>query len=268
MIKNNLNNNLFKIISIVIIAVSMSLMAFSFNAFAFTITNNPNPKPVVTTSFDYKGIGAPGNTVKLTFDTGETKTGTIDASGNYKITFDYPRTIGEIQVDELNGTVVSGTKLVSYDITKFNTDSKGNIIGPVLVSGSGEVPGSTITIEFDDGEILTALVDSSGNFTAQPLFVKEAGSATSTGVVKAINYDGGITTIAATQVTPVDPTPVPTPTPTPTPTPVSTGTPTPVAAAVPAKATVRSGGELQIAGIIALFTVILAILVINKKFKR
>jgi hypothetical protein len=272
MIKKNLFNKILKLVSILSIALTLSLMTFSFTAFAFTNPTNTNPKPITTVNFDLKGKSVAGNNIKLTFDSGETKSGIVPASGIYSINFDYPRTKGEILIEEFIGTVLETTKLVPYDITVFATDSKGNIIGPVLLSGGGEVPGTKIELEFEDGEIVTALVDSNGNFSAQPLYVKEPGSATSTGIVKALQYDGGMTTVAASQVTPpvvvVPPVVPPAPTPTNTPTPEPGIKPVATAASTAAKATVRSGGFLQIAGIIALFTVILAILIINKKFKR
>jgi hypothetical protein len=272
MIKKNLFNKILKLVSILSIALTLSLMTFSFTAFAFTVAPSSQPKPIVITNYDIKGKATAGLTIRLTFDSGEIFTGVVGADGKYSININYPHIKGIIQIEELNGTVVEDTFEYDYDITKFNTDSKGNIIGPVIFSGVGEVPGTTINITFPSGETVAALVDSTGKFSASPTFPSPSGQATSTGDVPSAAYEGGITSVAATQVTPPDPTPKPTPTPTPAPSPTPAPDPgiKPVAtaASTAAKATVRSGGFLQIAGIIALFTVILAILIINKKFKR
>jgi hypothetical protein len=275
MIKNNLNNNLFKIIRIVTIALSMSLMAFSFNAFAITVAPSTEPKPITTIDFDVKGEGAAeGNKVELTFDSGEKFTSTVKADLTYSIAIVYPHIKGRMEVVEFEGAtaVIANTIEYPYNITAFNLDKTGKVLGPVIFSGSGVTPLSEVTVEFPNGESIKVIADKDGKYNASPTFPSIAGDITATEVGKVaqtIPYDGGITTVSATQViTPVDPKPD-TPVTPPVNTPVPTGTITPVkAAAVPAKATVRSGGFLQIAGIIALFTVILAILVINKKFKR
>jgi hypothetical protein len=279
MIKKNLLNKILKLVSILSIALTMSLMTFSFTAFAFTIAPSTEPKPATPVNFDYKGKGVAGNTIKLTFDSGETFSGKVGTDGIYSLNINYPHTKGRILIEESSTTGLETSRELPYDITKFAASSAGFGVGPVLFSGVGEVPGSTVSIEFEDGSIVTALVDSKGNYSASPIYPLDASTITITTtsvgnapVVKQDSYLGGITTIAATQVTPPDPTPNPTPTPTPTPTPATTPDsgikPVATAASTAAKATVRSGGFLQIAGIIALFTVILTILIINKKFKR
>jgi hypothetical protein len=276
MIKNNLNKNLFKIISIVTIALSMSFMAFSFTAFAITVAPSTEPKPITTINFDVKGEGAAaGNKVELTFDSGEKFTSTVKADLTYSIAIVYPHIKGRMEVVEFEGatTVVANTIEYPYNITAFNLDKTGKVLGPVIFSGSGVTPLSEVTVEFPNGESIKVIADKDGKYNASPTFPSIAGDITATEVGKVaqtIPYDGGITTVSATQVV-TPPVVVVPPVVTPVTPPVVTnpaGTTTPVAAkAVPAKATVRSGGFLQIAGIIALFTVILAILVINKKFK-
>ena len=275
MIIKNLFKNILKIVSIITITLSISLMTLSVQSFAVFSGPNNNPKPVTTVNFDLKGIGtAAGNKVIITFDSGETFSGTVNASELYSVNFDYPRTIGQLEVVEYEGTttVILSTTLLSYDITKFDTNTQNNLIGPVLFSGVG-TPGEKFDVTFPNGEVIPVTVGSDGKYTASPVYPSEAGMATTSvgGVPTDVPYAGGITTLSATQIVPpassssVSTVTPPAPTGT---TPVTpTGTTT-KAAAAPAKATVRSGGFLQIAGIIALFTVILAILVINKKFKR
>jgi hypothetical protein len=271
MIKKNLFNKILKLVSILSIALTLSLMTFSFTVFAFTVGPSTEAKPITTITYDLTGkCGKDANTINITFDSGEKFTGVCKADLTYKVNITYPHIRGDIQTEELAGGVLQNAKVIPYDITVFNTDKNGNVIGPVIFSGVGEVPGSTITVTFADGQTDVVTVDSQGNYLAAPTYPVEPGSATTTGVVQSIQYDGGLTTVKASQVTPPDPTPTPTPTPIPTPIPAPDPGIKPVAtaASTAAKATVRSGGFLQIAGIIALFTVILAILIINKKFKR
>jgi hypothetical protein len=270
MIKKKLFNKILKLVSILSIALTLSLMTFSFTAFAFTVGPSTAPKPIVTTTFDIKGLGLiPTSKIKITFDSGEIFNGVVDSAKNYSVNVTYPHITGVIQIEEIDSTgAVIVTSEFKYDITKFNTDNKGYIIGPVIFSGVGEIPNSSIDITFPNGETIPVKVDSKGNYTVSPTFPSPSGNATSTGSVPTFQYEGGITSVAASQVPPQNPNPSPAPDPGIKPVATATSTAAASTASTATKATVRSGGFLQIAGIIALFTVILAILIINKKFKR
>jgi hypothetical protein len=273
MIKKNLFNKILKLVSILSITLTLSLMTFSFTVFAFVVdTAATTPKAPANTTYTYKGKGAIGNKITIQFDTGEIFTGTVNSTGYFIIDTIFPRIKGNIQISEaLPSGVNESNKELAYDITKFN--GAGFIIGPVIFSGTGEVPETKVDVTFEDGTIFTALVDALGNYQAIPVNPVISGNVnitTQVGTTKSLPYDGGITSLVASQVPVTLPATIPGPKidPNPTPAPDSGIKPVATAASTPTKATVRSGGFLQIAGIIALFTVILAILIINKKFKR
>ena len=274
MIIKNLFKNILKIVSIITITLSISLVTLSVETMAIATGNNTYAKPITTVNFDLKGLGKAGNKVEVTFDSGEKFSSIVKTDGTYSINFDYPRVQGQLEIIQYvqSTTELFLTTLLDYDITKFKTDAQNDLIGPVLFSGTG-TPGQKIDVEFPNGDIIPVTVGADGKYTVSPLYPSEEGVVTTSvgGVPTDAPYAGGITTFTASQITPpassssVSTVTPPAPTGT---TPVTpTGTTT-KAAAAPAKATVRSGGFLQIAGIIALFTVILAILLINKKFKR
>jgi hypothetical protein len=134
------------------------------------------------------GAGAtPGDTITVTFPSGETQTAVVDANGNWSVTPTTALTQGvnDLSVtatDPAGNTSPATTLPVTIDSAApaaptavldatsdsgTQGDSKTNDTTPTL-SGAGE-PDATITIKDANGNVIaTAVVDSSGNWTATP----------------------------------------------------------------------------------------------------
>ncbi|MFP5163852.1 Ig-like domain-containing protein, partial [Staphylococcus equorum] len=109
----------------------------------------PTVNEVTSGDTQLTGTGEPGSTITVKFPDGSVVTGTVDNQGNYVI---------DLPVDKkLNGNeelVVTST--AAPTVNKVTS-------GDTKVTGTGE-PGSTITVKFPNGTIVTGKANNQGNY--------------------------------------------------------------------------------------------------------
>ncbi|WP_426462038.1 Ig-like domain-containing protein [Staphylococcus equorum] len=129
----------------------------------------PMVNEVTSESTQVTGTGEAGSTITVNFPDGNTATGTVDNQGNYAI--DIPTTVDLVGNEELVVTSTDGAGNVSPETKVTVTDVTAPVAPTVnevtsegtQVAGSGEA-GSTITVKFPDGSVVTGTADDQGNY--------------------------------------------------------------------------------------------------------
>ena len=129
----------------------------------------PMVNEVTSESTQVTGTGEAGSTITVNFPDGNTATGTVDNQGNYAI--DIPTTVDLVGNEELVVTSTDGAGNVSPETKVTVTDVTAPLAPTVnevtsegtQVAGSGEA-GSTITVKFPDGSVVTGTADDQGNY--------------------------------------------------------------------------------------------------------
>ncbi|MDG0841804.1 Ig-like domain-containing protein, partial [Staphylococcus equorum] len=129
----------------------------------------PSVTEVTSEETQVTGIGEAGSTITVKFPDGSTVTGTVDDQGNYAI--DIPTNVDLLGNEELVVTSTDGAGNVSPE-TRVTVKDATAPVAPTVnevtsegtqVSGTGEA-GSTITVKFPDGSVITGTADNQGNY--------------------------------------------------------------------------------------------------------
>ncbi|WP_414055463.1 Ig-like domain-containing protein [Macrococcus equi] len=144
--------------------------------FNFIVTDKTAPDPTIinpVTSEDtvVTGVGAPGDTVTVTFPDGTTATAVVQPDGTW--TAPIPPSVDLVGGEVLTATEAdpAGNTSAAVNTTvKDVTPPPAPPIDPVtsndtVVTGTGE-PGDTITVKFPDGSTSTAVVQADGTWSA------------------------------------------------------------------------------------------------------
>ncbi|MFQ3727466.1 Ig-like domain-containing protein [Staphylococcus equorum] len=134
-----------------------------------TAPSAPTMSEVTSEDSQVTGTGEPGSTITVKFPDGSTVTGTADDQGNYAI--DIPTNLDLVGNEELVVTSTDGAGNVSPETRVTVTDVTAPVAPRVnevtsegtQVTGTGEA-GSTITVNFPDGNTATGIVDNQGNY--------------------------------------------------------------------------------------------------------
>ncbi|MDW5470500.1 Ig-like domain-containing protein [Staphylococcus equorum] len=129
----------------------------------------PKVNEVTSEGTQVTGTSEPGSTIAVQFPDGSVATGTVDNQGNYAI--DVPTNVDLTGNEELvvtatdpSGNVSAETRLTVKDATAPVAPTVNEVTsGGTQVTGTGE-PGSTITVKFPDGSVVTGVVDDQGNY--------------------------------------------------------------------------------------------------------
>ncbi|MGO1997333.1 MAG: Ig-like domain-containing protein [Staphylococcus equorum] len=129
----------------------------------------PMVNEVTSEGTQVTGTGEVGSTITVKFPDGSVATGTADNQGNYVI--DIPKNIDLVGNEELVVTSTDGAGNVSSETKVTVTDATAPAVPTInevtsedsQVSGTGE-PGSTITVKFPDGSVVTGVADDKGNY--------------------------------------------------------------------------------------------------------
>ncbi|MDK9862908.1 Ig-like domain-containing protein [Staphylococcus equorum] len=129
----------------------------------------PTVTEVTSEGTQVTGTGEVGSTITVKFPDGSVATGTADNQGNYVI--DIPKNIDLVGNEELVVTSTDGAGNVSSETKVTVTDATAPAVPTInevtsedsQVSGTGE-PGSTITVKFPDGSVVTGVADDKGNY--------------------------------------------------------------------------------------------------------
>ncbi|WP_082587079.1 Ig-like domain-containing protein [Staphylococcus sp. NAM3COL9] len=140
----------------------------------FTVTDKtapvaPTVNEVTSEGTQVTGTGEAGSTITIKFPNGSVVTGTVDNQGNYAI--DIPTNVNLVGNEELvitsadaSGNVSPETRLTVNDTTAPLAPTVNEVTSEsTQVTGTSEA-GSTITIKFPDGSVLTGKVDDQGNY--------------------------------------------------------------------------------------------------------
>ncbi|MFQ3803010.1 Ig-like domain-containing protein [Staphylococcus equorum] len=134
-----------------------------------TAPNAPAANEVTSESTQVTGTGEPGSTITVKFPDGSVVTSTADNQGNYAIDLPIDKKLNgneELVVTSTDGAgnVSRETKVTVKDNTAPNTPTANEVTsGDTQLTGTGE-PGSTITVKFPDGSVVTGTVDNQGNY--------------------------------------------------------------------------------------------------------
>ncbi|MGJ5718653.1 Ig-like domain-containing protein, partial [Staphylococcus equorum] len=129
----------------------------------------PTVTEVTSESAQVTGTGEPGSTITVKLPDGSVATGTADNQGNYAI--DIPTNVELVGNEELVVTSTDGAGNVSPE-TRVTVKDTTAPVAPMVnevtsegtqVTGTGEA-GSTITVNFPDGNTATGTVDNQGNY--------------------------------------------------------------------------------------------------------
>ncbi|RIM01135.1 LPXTG cell wall anchor domain-containing protein [Staphylococcus equorum] len=134
-----------------------------------TAPDAPTVNEVTSEGTQVTGKGEAGSTITVKFPDGNTVTGTADDQGNYAI--DIPTNVDLVGNEELVVTSTDGagnvspeTKVTVTDVTAPEVPTVNQVTSEgTQVTGTGEV-GSTITVKFPDGSVVTGTVDKQGNY--------------------------------------------------------------------------------------------------------
>ncbi|MGJ5711333.1 Ig-like domain-containing protein, partial [Staphylococcus equorum] len=134
-----------------------------------TAPSAPTMNEVTSEDTQVTGTGEAGSTITVKFPDGSVVTGTADNQGNYSI--DIPTNIDLRGNEELvvtstdvSGNVSPETRLTVTDVTAPDAPTVSEVTSEgTQVTGTGEA-GSTITIKFPDGSVVTGTVDNQGNY--------------------------------------------------------------------------------------------------------
>ncbi|XVL31858.1 Ig-like domain-containing protein [Staphylococcus equorum] len=134
-----------------------------------TAPNAPTVSEVTSESTQVTGTGEAGSTITVKFPDGSVVTGTVDSQGNYVIDLPVDKKLNgneELVVTSTDGAgnVSPETKVTVTDATSPNAPAVNEVTSEsTQVTGTGE-SGSTITVKFPDGSVITGTVDSQGNY--------------------------------------------------------------------------------------------------------
>ncbi|WP_226957523.1 Ig-like domain-containing protein, partial [Staphylococcus equorum] len=134
-----------------------------------TVPNAPIVNEVTSEGTQITGTGEADSTITIQFPDGSVATGTSDSQGNYAIGI--PKNVDLVGNEELvvtstdgAGNVSAETRLTVKDATAPVAPTANEVTSEgTQVTGTGE-PGSTITVKFPDGSVLTGKVDDQGNY--------------------------------------------------------------------------------------------------------
>ncbi|XVL31859.1 Ig-like domain-containing protein [Staphylococcus equorum] len=129
----------------------------------------PTVNEVTSEGVQVTGTGEAGSTITVKFPDGSTVTGTVDNQGNYAIDLPIDKKLNgneELVVTSTDdsGNVSPETRLTVKDTTTPDAPTVNEVTSEVTqVTGTGE-PGSTITVKFPDGSVVTGTADNQGNY--------------------------------------------------------------------------------------------------------
>ncbi|MDK9852182.1 Ig-like domain-containing protein, partial [Staphylococcus equorum] len=134
-----------------------------------TVPNAPTVNKVTSEGTQVTGTGEAGSTITVKFPDGSVVTGTADNQGNYVI--DIPTNVDLVGKEELvvtstdeSGNVSPETRVTVTDATVPNAPTVNEVTSEgTQVTGTGEA-GSTITVKFPDGSVVTGTADNQGNY--------------------------------------------------------------------------------------------------------
>ncbi|MGJ5718842.1 Ig-like domain-containing protein, partial [Staphylococcus equorum] len=134
-----------------------------------TVPNAPTVNEVTSEGAQVTGTGEAGSTITVKFPDGSTVTGEVDNQGNYAI--DIPTNVDLVGNEELvvtstdeSGNVSPETRVTVTDATVPNAPTVNEVTSEgTQVTGTGEA-GSTITVKFPDGSVVTGTADNQGNY--------------------------------------------------------------------------------------------------------
>ena len=134
-----------------------------------TAPEAPTVKEVTSEDTQVSGTAEPNSEVTVTFPDGTTVTGTVDKQGNYVIDLPVDKQINgneELVVTstDQSGNVSREARVTIKDVTAPVAPTVNKVTsGDTKVTGTGE-PGSTITVKFPNGTIVTGRADNQGNY--------------------------------------------------------------------------------------------------------
>ncbi|MDG0844614.1 Ig-like domain-containing protein, partial [Staphylococcus equorum] len=134
-----------------------------------TSPNAPMVNEVTSEGTQVTGTGEAGSTITVKFPDGSTVTGTVDNQGNYAIDLPVDKKLNgneELVVTSTDGAgnVSPEARLTVKDTTAPDAPTVNEVTSEgTQVTGTGEA-GSTITVKFPDGSVVTDTVDDQGNY--------------------------------------------------------------------------------------------------------
>ncbi|WP_226957526.1 Ig-like domain-containing protein, partial [Staphylococcus equorum] len=134
-----------------------------------TAPDAPTVNEVTSEGTQVTGTGEPVSTITVKFPDGSVAMGTVDNQGNYAIDLPLDKQLNGneelvITSTDPSGNVSSETRLTVTDVTAPVTPTVNEVTSEgTQVTGTGE-PGSTITVQFPDGSVVTGTVDNQGNY--------------------------------------------------------------------------------------------------------
>jgi len=134
-----------------------------------TVPVAPTVNEVTSEGTQVTGTGEAGSTITVKFPDGSVVTGTVDDQGNYAIYLPIDKKLKgneELVVTstDASGNVSAETKVTVTDVTAPNAPAVNEVTSEgTQVTGTGE-PGSTITVKFPDGSVVTGVADDKGNY--------------------------------------------------------------------------------------------------------
>ena len=116
------------------------------------------------------GFGA-SQEITITFDAMEVKKTTSEADGSFSASFTVPeRGAGTYKIKASDGTNTKESNfeiIVSASISPVtSTASPGHIGSKLTISGTGFIPGKTVTVTYDGNQATTTIVNTDGTFSA------------------------------------------------------------------------------------------------------
>ncbi|XVL42463.1 Ig-like domain-containing protein [Staphylococcus equorum] len=134
-----------------------------------TAPDAPTANEVTSEGTQVTGTGEAGSTITIKLPDGSTVTGEVDNQGNYAI--DIPTNVDLVGNEELVVTSTDGvgnvspeTRVTVKDVTAPNAPTANEVTSEgTQVTGTGEA-GSTITVKFPDGSVVTGVADDQGNY--------------------------------------------------------------------------------------------------------
>ncbi|MGO1863107.1 MAG: Ig-like domain-containing protein [Staphylococcus equorum] len=134
-----------------------------------TAPDAPTVNEVTSEGTQVTGTGEPGSTITVKFPDGSVVTGTVDNQGNYAIDLPIDKKLNGneglvVTSTDASGNVSPETKVTVTDVTAPNAPTVNEVTSEgTQVTGTGEV-GSTITVKFPDGSVITGTLDNQGNY--------------------------------------------------------------------------------------------------------
>ncbi|WP_226957525.1 Ig-like domain-containing protein, partial [Staphylococcus equorum] len=129
----------------------------------------PTVNEVTSEGTQVSGTGEPGSTITVQFPDGSVATGTVDNQGNYMIDLPLDKQLNGneglvITSTDGSGNVSPETRLTVTDATAPDAPTVNEVTSEdTQITGTGEA-GSTITVQFPDGSVVTGKADNQGNY--------------------------------------------------------------------------------------------------------